>query len=124
MSRFPSRLMLNSVLSACGLTLSGCMYQQPMYQPAPYGQQMYGAPGGFTQPGTMVIPPSNAPPYQPGATGTYESNPRTDDFKAAPSQGDGRFFGEDGGVPTPKDSGAETGSGDEQFNRDLPGLGL
>jgi hypothetical protein len=94
------------------------MYQQPMYQPAPYGQQMYGAPGSYAAPGTMVIPPSNVTPYTPGATGTYDSNIKSDDFKAddnGSTSGGGRFFGEDGGVPTPKDS----GSGDT-FNREFP----
>lgn len=58
---------------------TGCM-NQPMYQPG-YGQPMYGqpmyGPGGYSQPGTLVVPQSNAPAYVPG--NTYDSNPN-DDF--------------------------------------------
>jgi hypothetical protein len=121
MSRFPSRRFLSGSLAISSLFLAGCMYQQPMYQPAPYGQQMYGAPGGYSQPGNIVIPQSSAPPYQPGPN-TYDSNPKADDFKAEPNPSGDQFFRGDGGVPAPKDSGAGTGTGDEQFNRDLPGL--
>lgn len=118
--------------------VSGCMYQPPMYQQGPYGQPMYGAPGGYSQPGTMYIPPSNAAPYPPGST--YDVRP--DDFRAAPggtgtgtgTGTDDRFFREDGGTPLPRDpsSGGGTGSGtgsgsgtsgfgtgEEQFRRDL-----
>ena len=119
MSRFPSRRIFTGALAISSLILPGCMYQQPMYQPSPYGQQMYGAPGAYSQPGNIVIPQSNAPPYQPN-TNTYDSNPKADDFKAEPNPPGDQFFRGDGGVPAPKDSGA--GTGDEQFNRDLPGL--
>lgn len=82
---------------------------------------MYGVPGGYAQPGTLVIPPSNAPPYQPGATGTYDNDVKPDDFDAGSGSSDGRFFPEDGSVPQPRDSGA--GSGDEPFNREFgPGI--
>jgi hypothetical protein len=80
MSRFPSQLICASTVIALLSANSGCMYQQPMYQPGPYGQQMYGAPGGYVQPGTMVVPPSNGTPYPPGST--YDPAPRADDFNA------------------------------------------
>lgn len=112
MSRFPLFFLSTSSVIVLISANSGCMYQQPMYQPSPYGQQMYGAPGGYVQPGTMVVPPSNGTPYPPGST--YDSAPRADDFNAEKG---GKFFGEDGGVPTPKDTGSDTGV--QQFNRDL-----
>lgn len=118
MSRFPSHVCSATVLSLLTIFTGGCMYQQPMYQPGAYGQQMYGAPGGYVQPGTMVIPPSNGNPYPPAGTNTYDSNTRPDDFnaeKGTSGESGGKFFGEDGGVPNPKDS----GTGDQQFNRDL-----
>jgi hypothetical protein len=93
---------------------AGCM-NQPMYQPG-YGQPMYGqpmyGPGGYSQPGTLVVPPSNAPAYVPG--NTYDSNPN-DDFKTDDTSKDPRYFGgEDGKVPDPKDPNAT-----EPFSRDL-----
>ena len=97
MSRFPFIIMLTVLLS-----LTGCMHQPPMYQPSPYGQQMYGAPGGYVQPGTLVIPPSSAPPYQPGST--YDNSIKPDDFKRENgSNSDGKFYEGDGGVPPAKD---------------------
>ena len=117
MSRFPSRVLRGGVLVFTTNFLTGCMYQQPMYQPAPYGQQMYGAPGGYVQPGTMVIPPSNVNPYPPGGANTYDNNTRTDDFEAENGSSDGRFFGEDGGVPPGKEPGPD--SGDQRFNREF-----
>ena len=97
MSRFP----LLFIIFIAAFNLMGCMHQPPMYQASPYGQQMYGAPGGYTQPGTLVIPPSSAPAYQPGAT--FDSNIKTDDFERDNgSSSDGKFY-EDGGVPPAKD---------------------
>ncbi len=117
MSRFPYRFVCASVLVCTVTLLTGCMYQQPMYQPGPYGQQMYGAPGGYAQPGTMVIPQSNIAPYPPGSVNTYDSNTKPDDFEAERGSSDGRFFGEDGGVPPGKDPGPD--SGDQRFNREF-----
>ena len=94
---------------------AGCM-NQPMYQPG-YGQPMYGqpmyGPGGYSQPGTLVVPPSNAPAYVPGST--YDSNPN-DDFKSNDTSKDPRYFGGegDGNVPTPRDPNVT-----EPFSRDL-----
>lgn len=118
MSRFQSLAML-SVVSVASF---GCMHQ-PMYQPYPYGQPMYGPQGGYQQPGTLVIPQTNAPPYVPGGTGTYESDPlKTDDFnRGSGTSGttDNRFFQSDeaGGVPSPKDT--TTDPNRDQFNREL-----
>lgn len=106
MLRLPSQLALLLLL------ISGCMHQ-PMYQPG-YGQPMYPS-GGYAQPGTMVVPQSNAPPYVPGST--YDSNP-SDDFKSGGSSSkDPRFFSgdDDGGVPPAKDPDATSS---EPFNRD------
>jgi hypothetical protein len=91
----------------------GCMHQ-PMY-PQGYGQPMYGqpmyGPGGYSQPGTLVVPPSNGAPQDPGST--YD-NPK-DDFGANGDSKDPRFFGsDDGKVPDPKDP-----NPDEPFKRDL-----
>lgn len=101
MSRLPSRFAVLSLLA-----MAGCM-NQPMYQPYPYGQQMYAPQNGYGQPGTLVIPPSGTVPYQPG--GTYEGDPATSDqFKrdtgTGTGTGTGQFFGDDtGGVPTPRE---------------------
>jgi hypothetical protein len=91
----------------------GCM-RPPMY-PQGYGQPMYGqpiyGPGGYSQPGTLVVPPSNGAPQDPGST--YD-NP-DDDFGAKGDSKDPRFFGgDDGKVPDPKDP-----NSDEPFKRDL-----
>ena len=122
MSRFP--LKFTALVSL--LALAGCMHP-PMYQQqAPYGQQMYAPQGNFPPSGTMVIPPSNAPLYQPGGS-TY-SNPGTpstpstpaqsDDFKKPSGSSDPRYFGPDEQqVPLPSDPG--TGSGSQPFSNDL-----
>ena len=105
MSRLPSRFAVLPLLA-----IAGCM-NQPMYQPYPYGQPMYAPQNGYTQPGTLVIPPSSGTPYQPGGN-TYEGDPAgADDFTrdtgsgTGTGNGTGKFFGEDpgGGVPTPKE---------------------
>ena len=111
MSRFPIRITAPLSLFA----LAGCMYP-PMYQQGPYGQQMYGPQGNFAPSGTIVVPPSNAPLYQPD--GSTFSSPgitpgQADDFKK-PADGD-RFFTPDDKVPMPSDAGA--GSGDESGKR-------
>ena len=110
-----SRFLTTTTASVLLLGAAGCY--QPMYQP--YGQPMYGP--GYAQPGTMVVPPGNAPLYQPGAAGT--SNPSTfeqddsgtDDFKR--DSNNGQFFERDP-VPTPKDPSA-TDSGTQKFNSDF-----
>lgn len=103
MSRFPFKFAAPFSMFA----LAGCMYP-PMYQQGPYGQQMYAPQGNFAAPGTIYVPPSNAPPYTPGGS-TY-SNPTTpgttnpsDDFTKPADSGGGRFFTPDGEVPQPKD---------------------
>ena len=109
MSRFPSRISVPAI----ALFVTGCMYQQPMYQNGPYGQNMYGQPmynsqGGYVQPGTIVVPPSNSAP-QPLGGSTYDPK---DDFKAEDSRtnNDGRFYGDDEGAPLPKDPPSSSGS--------------
>ena len=90
------------------------MYQQPMYQNGSYGQNMYGQPmynsqGGYVQPGTIVVPPSNSAP-QPLGGSTYDPK---DDFKAEDTgTNDGRFFRNDDGdgAPLPKDPPSSSGS--------------
>ena len=67
MSRFPIKFAASLSL----FVLTGCMHP-PMHQQAPYGQQMYGPQGNFAPSGTIVVPPSNAPLYQPGGS-TYSS---------------------------------------------------
>jgi hypothetical protein len=116
MSRFPFKF-----AALCSmLALAGCMYP-PMYQQGPYGQQMYAPQGNFAQPGTIVVPPSNAPLYTPGGS-TY-SNPvtpgtnPTDSFSKPAEPGGGRFFKPDGEVPAPKD--AVPGSDPKPLEDDL-----
>jgi hypothetical protein len=96
-------------------SLMGCMYQQPMYQPGPYGQQMYGAPGSYAPPGTLVIPQSNAPPHSPGST--FDNDLKEDDFKRDEngSSTDEQFYN-DKGVPLGKDPDPNNSA---PFNRDL-----
>ena len=110
MSRFPNKSA--AILSL--LALTGCMYP-PMYQQGPYGQQMYGPQGNFAPSGTIVVPPSNAPLYQPG--GSTFSTPGTtpgqaDDFRKPADADGGRFFTpSDEKVPLPSDAGAGAGDG-------------
>jgi hypothetical protein len=112
MSRLPLRCFL-----LLPIAIVGCM-NQPMYQQYPYGQQMYG-PQGYTQPGTLVIPPNNAAPYEPGGGGTtYENNsPGADDFQRDNGSEDDKFYPNGaGGVPPAKDP--ATNSSDPE----LPGF--
>ncbi len=114
MSRLPSR-----VAALLLLVIPGCM-NQPMYQPYPYGQPMYAPQNGYTQPGTIVIPPSGTVPYPPG--GTYDTDPAsTDPFKRDSGSGTGQFFGDDaGGVPPAKDP--ATDGTTAPVDRDFPNL--
>lgn len=116
MSRFPLKFAVPLSL----FVLVGCMYP-PMYQQGPYGQQMYGPQGNIAQPGTIVVPPSNAPLYQPGGA-TY-STPGTpnqpDDFNKPADSTDGRFFSPDDKVPLPSDAGSGTGTDTRPFSNDL-----
>ena len=114
MSRLPSRMIV-----LLPLTLAGCM-NAPMYQPYPYGgQQMYAPQNGYTQPGTLIIPPSNTAPYQP--RGTYEDDAiKQDDFNRESGSGtdDDKFFKNDGGgVPPAKDP--ASGSSTQPFDGDI-----
>ncbi len=119
MSRFPTKFAAPLSL----LALAGCMYP-PMYQQGQYGQQMYGPQGNFAPSGTIVVPPSNAPLYQPD--GSTFSSPgitpgQADDFKK-PAAADGdRFFTPDDKVPMPSDAGAASGDGlgKRPFSNDL-----
>lgn len=98
--------------------LSGCLnpgmqygYGYPGAGYQNYGQPMYAPPQMLNPqaPGTLVIPESNAPAYDPSKT--YESNPRdpSDDFR--PPGQDNRFFEPDNeeGVPTPRGFGDDLG---------------
>ena len=117
MSRFPTKFVTPLSL----LALVGCMYP-PMYQQRPYGQQMYGTQGNFAPSGTIVVPPSNAPVYQPGGS-TFSSPSVTpaqaDDFKKPAAEDPRVFTPSDGNVPLPSDPGAESGSGARPFSSDL-----
>ena len=119
MFRFPTKFAAPLSL----LALAGCMYP-PMYQQGPYGQQMYGPQGNFAPSGTIVVPQTNAPLYEPG--GSTFSVPATpgqlDDFKK-PNGNDPRYFkgDEKEGVPLPSDPGAGSGEGTgvRPFSSDL-----
>jgi hypothetical protein len=109
MSGFPLRIVaLLFVLSSIGC-------YPPMYQQAPYGQQMYGPQGNFAPSGTIVVPPSNAPLYAPGST--YTAPSQTDSFAKPAESKDERYFGSEGSVPLPSDAG--TGTGTRPFDNDL-----
>ncbi|MBC7966377.1 MAG: hypothetical protein H7Z17_10700 [Fuerstia sp.] len=120
MSRFPTKFAAPLSL----LALAGCMYP-PMYQQGPYGQQMYGPQGNFAPSGTMVVPQTNAPPYELGGS-TY-SVPGTqvplDNFEKSNSGKDSRYFDgtEKEEVPLPSDPGAGLGegTGGRAFSNDL-----
>ena len=97
------------------LLIAGC------YHPTPYGgwqgQQPYMAPqpGYMQNPGTLVIPQSDAPLHAPGtSTNTYDPE-QEDGFR---NESDGSFFERDGDVPTPRDP----GSGSIPFDNDYPDI--
>lgn len=75
----------------------------------PYQQPMYAPPQNLSPPGTLVIPPSNAPLYNPSNGGsTYEADPKDDWQPGTSGSGSGMFDSEPGGVPTPKDPGGSS----------------
>ncbi|MCA9060061.1 MAG: hypothetical protein KDA85_16250 [Planctomycetaceae bacterium] len=88
---------------------AGCMH--PGYGPQPY-PPMYAPPGQYSAPpGSLIIPESNAPPYEPGSgTSTYE-DPR-DSFDRPNGQDS------DGGVPQPRQPGDSNGPFFEDFSTD------
>ncbi|MCR9199343.1 MAG: hypothetical protein NXI04_11910 [Planctomycetaceae bacterium] len=94
--RFSPPLLRPAVVLCLALFSVGCMnpyygYQRPYGNP--YGQ--YAPPPSLnSNPGSLYIPESNAPPYEPS---TFED--RNDDFDASDS--DGQFY--EGGVPQPQD---------------------
>lgn len=107
--RYPALPGLIRLFSVSGLlAVSGC-YNPYMHRQPPYGQPMYGQPQMMspTAPGTLVIPDSNAPPYDPASPGsTYED--ATDDWQRSPDYDDGQFYRRDdteGGVPQPREPG-------------------
>ena len=91
-----------------------------MYYGNPYGQPMYappqminqGVPGVPGAPGSLYIPESSAPAYDPS---TYEADPRdpADDFNK--SNGNGRFFEADED-PVPLPNGGRTEDLGVQFS--------
>jgi len=101
------------------LLIAGC------YQPSPYGgwqgqQQPYMAPqpGYMQSPGTLVIPPSNAPLSAPGTpTDMYEGGVGNEERDGFRNNSDGSFFEPDGGVPRP----VEPGSGADPFDTEFRG---
>ncbi|MFN8706435.1 MAG: hypothetical protein ACK526_15385 [Planctomyces sp.] len=120
------------LVSGLPLTLCGCFHNPGgsgyMGQPYPYQQPMYSAPGysapgSFAAPGTMVVPPSNDPLYNPAPSGSGSG--KTFDYNDNPPAGnsdrkntDTPFYPDkEDPVPTPRDPGA----GDSGiFNEDLP----
>jgi len=64
------RLSLMAV-AAVAFLAAGCYHPYPHQQPMPYSQPGYAPPQGFSPqqaPGQLIIPPSNAPLYQPEGT--------------------------------------------------------
>jgi hypothetical protein len=117
------RMITAPLLGFCAATLlAGCMYPSNYYG-NPYQQPMYGPPGTMQQqPGTLFIPPSDAPAYDPGAAPSTYDEP-TDTWSNPSSgggSGDSRFFGEDPQdnlVPDPRDAGS--GGSNEPFDSDF-----
>ena len=101
------------------LTMAGC-YSPYMNYGYPHGQQIYAPPQNLGQPapGTLVIPESSAPPYDPGGASTYEDD--IDDWrKSQDGTGSGSFFEEDqddGLPPKPREF---DGGGENLFNNDI-----
>ncbi|MEZ6125451.1 MAG: hypothetical protein R3C49_20075 [Planctomycetaceae bacterium] len=104
-----------SLVAAALLAISGCLYPGGYYG---YGnrfaQPMYAPPQMINQaaPGTLYIPESNAPAYEPGSTyqpgSTFQEDP-TDDFRK--SQDNNQFFQRDDtdGVPKPRGTDSDLG---------------
>lgn len=93
------------------MSITGCL-NPGMYRnyPGAYGQPMYAPPQSINPaaPGSLYIPESQGPAYNPGGTlddfgGTYDEDPE-DDFRRPE---DDRFFEPDGAdsVPTPREPG-------------------
>jgi hypothetical protein len=115
------RTMILLMLGVASTSLvAGCMYPSNYYGNQ-YPQQMYSPPGNLSQPGTLYIPPSNAPPYNPAnSPSTYDEPTDTWSNPDTGSDSDSRFFGEDGDdspVPDPRDAGSGTRS--EPFGGDF-----
>ncbi len=119
MLTIPRFWLWSSVLVAA----SGCMYPQgPGAYPGngyPYPQQpMYAPPQNLNAPGTLVIPPSSAPAYNPAPNGsTYENSP-LDDWKTPANSGTSGSGTSGDDVPKPRDPGS---SSDSPFYDDDPG---
>ena len=93
-----SRSLRLLVVLSVSLLSTGCLnpwygYGRPYGYGNPYGQQYAPPPSPNSNPGSLYIPESNAPPYEP----TY--NEKADDFDKSGS--DGQFY--EGGVPQPQD---------------------
>lgn len=118
-------------IAACFCTLlltlvSGCLYPGPYRNyPGGYGQPMYTPPQTINPggPGSLYIPESQGPAYNPGGTfddlggGTYDDDPE-DDFDAL--EGDSRFFEGDpeDRVPQPRGLGDDLGVDGIGFQQD------
>ncbi|MCA9061478.1 MAG: hypothetical protein KDA96_00385 [Planctomycetaceae bacterium] len=87
-SVFRRHSLAKTLLTLAGFAVSGCMH--PGYAPPPY--PMYPAPQMSAPPGSLVIPESNAPPYEPDPPSTY---------------GNDGFHAPEDNVPTPKDPGGD-----------------
>lgn len=99
----------------------GCMhphmgpgYMTPGYGAPGYQQPMYVPPGTMNPPGTLVVPPSNAPLYTPPAGSTYEQEKDTFQSPGNGTSGNSPFYSDDP-VPDPKDPGSKT----KTFDGDL-----
>ncbi|MEZ6059192.1 MAG: hypothetical protein R3C19_02405 [Planctomycetaceae bacterium] len=110
------------MIAACVLPVAGC-YNPYMYPRGPYGAQpMYAPPQNLapSAPGTLYIPESNAPPYEPSSPGTNTYEDATDTWQPSPGTngGDGQFYqrnDSEGGVPNPR----EVNPNGNMFDSDL-----
>ncbi len=106
--------------------LAGCMhppmgpgymspgYAAPGYAAPGYQQPMYAPPGTMNAPGTLVVPPSNAPLYSPSPGSTYEKEKDTFQSPGTGNSGNSQFYPDDA-VPDPQDP----GTGNKTFDGDL-----
>ncbi len=106
-------------IPASVLIIAGC------YHPSPYGgwqgQQQYmpPQPGYMQNPGTLVIPESNAPLHVPGSsTNTYDDPYNSEAEDGFRNDSESPYYRDEGGVPAPQDPGSGS---DNMFDDDFRG---
>lgn len=106
-----------------GTLLIALLFVAGCYQRAPYGgwnspqPYMPQQPGYMQQPGSLIIPPSNAPLAAPGTPTNSYSDPydpeRKDEFSRDGGSGESPYYGDnEDPVPPPIDRGSGSFDGD------------